>query len=107
MKLHKINNKETTTSKKQEFGFQQLNEDTLSLKFGQCAIVLHAEGKIEFCVGQSQIVMDKTDVLITTNNNKVALKENGDVVIDGENIKQAAKQDIKLNSRRDVYLNSV
>ena len=87
-------------------GFEKISQDCLRLMFGETRIELHASGKILFSTPQASIVLEQGMVSLKNSKSTIELNAEGHISIDGQQLRQESREHIRLDARKNIYLNS-
>lgn len=86
--------------------FRRINQDTLRLQFGEACIELNSGGTLTFKNSVSCLQLQDDTIKLKTPKNEVTLHGNGDIILQGEQLKQKSAQHIELDAKQNIYLNS-
>lgn len=103
-KLQLIESK--TKTSEPTIGFKQIDDNTLRLQFGDCRIEIKANGHISFANANSSIEISDANISLKNQRGEMLLNADGEIIQQGQQIKQQSRHHIKLDAKQNIYLNS-
>ncbi len=79
--------------------FVPVNDDILSLSFGETSITLYREGKMIFKVGNTECTLLPESICLESSQAKIEIKD-GKISLEGESISQSSQSNLIFKAQK-------